>query len=184
MEETRLSTRNLAVPPEGETIGARVLAERRARGLTLAALAARAGVTRGFLSKIERGQSQPAMGTVFRLADALEIAPAALFGATAQAPSPEGPVFAPLFPADPSSRLLAMTMRPPAAFRRRAKASRHPGEEILYVLSGAVEVAFDDRTVMLKANDAVRFRGDLRHRTRSVGPEQAVTLVVVALDPA
>lgn len=167
----------------GETIGARVQAERRARDMTLEALAVKAGVTRGFLSKIERGQSQPAMGTVFRLAEALGIAPAALFGSTAPTPAPEGPVFAPLFPADPSSRLLAMTMRPPATFRRAAKGSRHPGEEMLYVLSGSVEVAFDDRTVTLGAGEALRFRGDLRHRTRSVGPEQAVALVVVALDP-
>jgi len=161
-----------------------VQAERRARGLTLAALAAKAGVSRGFLSKIERGQSQPAMGTVFRLAEALGLAPAALFGTTAPALAPGGPSFAPLFAADPSSRLLAMTMRPPRSFQRPAKASRHPGEEMLYVLSGTVEVAFDARTVTLGPNEALRFRGDLRHRTRSVGPEQAVTLVVVALDQA
>jgi transcriptional regulator with XRE-family HTH domain len=183
LEETHLSSIQSRGASAAETIGARVLAERQARGLTLEALAARAGVTRGFLSKIERGQSQPAMGTVFRLAEALGLAPAALFGATAPAVTPEGPAFAPLFPADPSSRLLAMTMRPPPTFRRDAKGSRHPGEEMLYVLSGTVEVAFDDRTVTVKANEALRFRGDLRHRTRSAGPEQAVALVIVALDP-
>jgi len=44
---------------------------REKRGLTQEALAHEAGITTGTLSLIERGQSNPAWGTVGRLADAL-----------------------------------------------------------------------------------------------------------------
>jgi transcriptional regulator with XRE-family HTH domain len=44
---------------------------REKRGLTQEALAHEAGITTGTLSLIERGQSNPAWGTISRLADAL-----------------------------------------------------------------------------------------------------------------
>jgi transcriptional regulator with XRE-family HTH domain len=44
---------------------------REKRGLTQEALAHEAGITTGSLSLIERGQRNPAWGTVSRIADAL-----------------------------------------------------------------------------------------------------------------
>ncbi|BBK45355.1 MerR family transcriptional regulator [Allostella vacuolata] len=63
-------------PPEGRleaAIGRAVRAFRQRHDLTVAALAARAGLSVGMLSKIENGRTSPSLGTIQRLADALGV---------------------------------------------------------------------------------------------------------------
>lgn len=52
-------------------VGARVRAERQTAGLTLAALAATAGIGKGSLSEIENGARNPTLGTLYAIAGAL-----------------------------------------------------------------------------------------------------------------
>jgi XRE family transcriptional regulator, regulator of sulfur utilization len=59
-----------ANPPE---IGPRLQARRKERKLTLAELAAMAGVSRSILSEIERGNANPTYGTLWNLTRALKI---------------------------------------------------------------------------------------------------------------
>lgn len=51
---------------------------RKQRGLTLVELAAAAGVSQPFLSKVERGQANPSLHSLYRIADALEVNVSAL----------------------------------------------------------------------------------------------------------
>ncbi|ROP90894.1 XRE family transcriptional regulator [Stella humosa] len=63
-------------PPEGRleaAIGRAVRAFRLRHDLTVAALAARAGLSVGMLSKIENGRTSPSLATIQRLADALGV---------------------------------------------------------------------------------------------------------------
>jgi transcriptional regulator with XRE-family HTH domain len=46
---------------------------RQERGYTLDALAARAGVSRGMLIQIEQGRTNPSVGTVVKVGDALGV---------------------------------------------------------------------------------------------------------------
>lgn len=57
---------------EGEIFGPHLRRMRLARGLTQSELAARANTNTMFVSKLERGVSTPTIGTLLRLADALE----------------------------------------------------------------------------------------------------------------
>jgi transcriptional regulator with XRE-family HTH domain len=52
-------------------LGSAIRQLREKRGLTQEALSHEAGITTGTLSLIERGQSNPAWGTVSRIAEAL-----------------------------------------------------------------------------------------------------------------
>ena len=54
-----------------DTIGRQLRARRQARGLSQAALAAKAGVSRVFVEKIEAGARIPSWGALERLARAL-----------------------------------------------------------------------------------------------------------------
>lgn len=59
-------------------LAGRLKLEREARGWSLADLAERSGVSRGAISKIERGQSSPTAGLLARLADAFDLTLAGL----------------------------------------------------------------------------------------------------------
>src|SRR5919198_2961204 len=55
-------------------MGARLREARNRRGLTLSQLAERTGLTKGFLSQVERDMTSPSVGTLVRLCDALGVA--------------------------------------------------------------------------------------------------------------
>jgi transcriptional regulator with XRE-family HTH domain len=57
---------------EGEIFGPHLRELRAARGLTQTELADRAGTNTMFISKLERGVTTPTIGTLVRLAKALE----------------------------------------------------------------------------------------------------------------
>jgi transcriptional regulator with XRE-family HTH domain len=70
-EETAVSTPDEVDAAGPGTLGARVRQLRRARGLTLTQLAASAGLTHGFLSKLERGLAGPSIASLNQIALAL-----------------------------------------------------------------------------------------------------------------
>ncbi len=59
-------------------LGEKVKRLRTQRGLTLSALAAASGLTKGFISQLEAGHSTPSLASLTRLATALETIPADL----------------------------------------------------------------------------------------------------------
>ena len=61
-------------PPQQalETLGALLRAERRAKGLSLRELAARATVSNAYLSELERGRHEPSLSILRTIASALE----------------------------------------------------------------------------------------------------------------
>jgi transcriptional regulator with XRE-family HTH domain len=72
-----------------EAFGANVRHYRKARGLKQHALADRAGLSINMVGRIERGEASPSFETIERIAQALDVPAAALFGAGAgAAPSP------------------------------------------------------------------------------------------------
>jgi transcriptional regulator with XRE-family HTH domain len=62
----------------GVRLAGRLRLEREARGWSLADLAERSGVSRGAISKIERGESSPTAGLLVRIADAFDLTLAGL----------------------------------------------------------------------------------------------------------
>lgn len=62
--------------------------ERVLAGISQEALAQLADVERSYFGRIERGQSQPTLGVVFRLAGALGVDPGALVSMAARASQP------------------------------------------------------------------------------------------------
>jgi transcriptional regulator with XRE-family HTH domain len=75
------------VAGEDATLGQRLRAARQARSISLAALASQTGLTKGFLSQLERGLSQASVASLARLCAALRVPPSALLD-----PLPQGPI--------------------------------------------------------------------------------------------
>jgi transcriptional regulator with XRE-family HTH domain len=67
------------IEDDAETrLAGRLKLEREARGWSLTDLAERSGVSRGAISKVERGESSPTAGLLVRLADAFDLTLAGL----------------------------------------------------------------------------------------------------------
>jgi len=56
-----------------ERLAKRIKALREQRGLSQESLAAKAGVSRGYLARLETGRHDPTVGTVEKLAKALRV---------------------------------------------------------------------------------------------------------------
>lgn len=59
--------------------GARVRERRLELGLSQEALALKAGIDRTYMGGVERGERNPALDNIWRIADALGVAPSDLF---------------------------------------------------------------------------------------------------------
>ena len=79
-------------------------------------------------------------------------------------------------------RMLPFVVTPPPEFAEGPHLSGHTGEEFLFVLSGRVEIAFPERTELLRAGDAIYFNALVPHRLRSVGTTPASALVVISAE--
>jgi transcriptional regulator with XRE-family HTH domain len=68
--------------PDGALIGAQLKAARLARRMTLAEVALDSGLTKGFVSKLERDQASASVASLMRLCQTLDIAVGSLFHAS------------------------------------------------------------------------------------------------------
>ena len=172
-------------------LGAAIRTRRLAHGLTLVALAERAGLSQPFLSQVENGRATPSMESLYRIAGALDTTPQALFGAEptpgaaprfVRADDPAVPAIA--TPGESLRRLLLPGDTPfhvvelvglATEFRERWQ---HAGFEALYVLAGPVEVELDGEISTLSTGDLVSYPADVPHRYRSAIGERARVLLV------
>ncbi|MBT0768406.1 helix-turn-helix transcriptional regulator [Kineosporia sp. J2-2] len=83
----------ITVSDTQQMLGARIRQVRRARGLTLIQLADAAGLTHGFLSKLERGLASPSMASLAQIALALGTSQVELLAGSGSGsgPAPGGP---------------------------------------------------------------------------------------------
>ena len=63
----------LAARSDTPRVGARVRSLRRERGLTIEQLAAATGLTKGFISQLERDRTAPSLSSISRICDALGV---------------------------------------------------------------------------------------------------------------
>ncbi|MGO4581506.1 helix-turn-helix domain-containing protein [Cupriavidus sp. 2TAF22] len=168
---------------------------RRQRALSLEALAERTGLTKSYLSKLERGLSSPSIATVLKIAEAYGMGTGQLLGdahdnaneiacvsrASQREPLTRlGEASGYRYEAIASERKIKamepFVMHPPREFPDETTFS-HRGEEFLFVLKGRVEVQLAQELITLAAGDALYFDADVPHRIRSVGKGQTEVLM-------
>jgi transcriptional regulator with XRE-family HTH domain len=174
-----------------DQLGRRIRALRTERGHTLTGLAARVGITRSFLSSVERGVAYPSILVLRSIAAALEV-----------------PVFL-LFTAPESNGIVVRSearrvIRPPGTslsyellspdLRRKLEmiivrlkpgvdgsAMAHEGEECALVLKGRVMMTVGDVDYELNQGDSIYYDSGLPHKARALGDEHAE--IVSAITP-
>jgi len=175
-------------------IGADLRALRRARALTLAALALRVGRSVGWLSEVERGLTDPSIADLRRIASALD-QPLSLFFGGAEGPEDErGHIVRAaarrvlgsagqglreeLLSPDLSGcfEIVRSVFEPGAELTEPA---RRATEEAGYLVSGRLDLWLGGRWFALAPGDSFRIR-DEPFRWRNPGTEPAVAIWVIA----
>ncbi|RKP46036.1 helix-turn-helix domain-containing protein [Trinickia fusca] len=166
---------------------------RKQKGWTLDVLAEASGLTKSYLSKVERGVSVPSIAVALKLSKALDVEVEQLFSDTQDpdlitvtraadrraAPAGRTHAFASIAASVAPKKMLPFIVYPPQEFAASG-GREHEGEELLFVHKGQVEIEFPNETVRLKVGDSVYFNALIPHRTRSLGATQAEILVVVS----
>ncbi|BBZ38993.1 helix-turn-helix domain-containing protein [Mycobacterium conspicuum] len=160
-------------------------AVRRQRGLTLQALAEQTGLTKSYLSKIERRQSTPSIAVALKVAKALDVDVGRLFSDEAtqekitvdRADADGGQRYRVL-----ASGLLGKSMSPfvvrPGAGLADDPRPEHAGQEFVFVHAGTIELDYGDQTITLNTGDSAYFDASVGHQIRGVGAAPAHVVVV------
>ena len=173
--------------PEAD-IGARLRALRAQRGMTLEEVATDAWLTRGFLSHLERGGTSASIGSLYRICDSLGVEIAVLFEPTgsalsranARAPSHfGGEGVADYVVTPPTERRVQLleTHIAPLGTPDPDQWSHRGDVDIVYVLSGELEIRFADNTVALGPGDALTFSPAEPHSWRN--PSRSDDAIVI-----
>ena len=170
---------------------------RKKLGVTLETLAEKTGLTKSYLSKVERGLNTPSIAAALKLAKALNVQVEELFSEESDgvdgysivrrdqrkslSSGDDGPAYAPLAQQIGARALLPFIVHPPCDFSH-STFKEHLGEEFIFVHEGQVEVDFMNQRIILERGDALHFNAQKPHRIRSLGETQAELLVVIHSD--
>ena len=174
----------------GAAIAQRVRESRLQLGWTVGQLAARSGISKGMLSKIENAQASPSLATLARLSDALQVPVTAFFrglneeqdvlfvkagkgveiehkwSGSGRRYHSLGVMRAPNNALEPV--LVTLTER-----GESFPLYQHAGTELIYMLAGRMEYGYGSARYLLESGDALQFIGGVPH-----GPVALVELPV------
>jgi transcriptional regulator with XRE-family HTH domain len=185
-----------AAPRRATTlVGAMLREQRRRLNLTLQEVADRAGITKGFLSEVERDRAAPSVATLLQLRDALSLSVSSLFRSSLpqvvrhneRQDIPYGGLGmnCSLASARNAHRLTALH----AEFKPLGLSGSEPhaldsDEEFILILAGTLEVTINNEVHSLRAGDSITFDPRIPHSFKNPSRRNvARTLCIVAPPP-
>lgn len=179
-------------------LGRRVRAERQRRGLSLAELAGRTGVSRSMLSDVERGAKAPTVLVLDRIATGLDTSIARLLGEeqadrvivlrraqqdTAHDPSGwERRILSPVLPGIEFE--LMRTTIPPGVDAGTFSPHAPGAREYLAMERGALRLTLDGVPYLLNAGDSIYYAGDCWHAFANPGRADCVYYLAMEVSGA
>ena len=180
--------------PDGSRIGAQLKAARLAARMSMAEVAEQAGLTKGFVSKLERDLANVSVASLIRLCDALGVSVGSLFQA------PKGEVVR--RDARPrinfgGRKMTEYLLTPSGEKRVQAILSDiEPGGgsgkepyalpadvEFVFILAGQLQVTVAGEQITLEQGDAFTFPAGLEHTFQAL-PQAGRTRVLWLISPA
>jgi transcriptional regulator with XRE-family HTH domain len=171
-----------AIPDVLAEVGPRLKRLRRHRGVTLTAIAARTGISKSTLSRLESGQRKPSLELLLPLAEVYQVPLDELVGA----PEVGDPRvrFKPrmrngrlVFPLTHQASSLAVwkVVIPP---ERERRLRTHEGYEWLYVLSGRMRLILGEHDIAMGPGEVAEFDTRIPHWFGPAGDEPVEILSV------
>jgi transcriptional regulator with XRE-family HTH domain len=162
-------------------VGERLREARRARSLSLAALAASAGVGKGSLSEIENGTRNPTLATLYALAGALGVPLATLLAERIGTEVASAGVRAELLDVteDESQTVEVYRLRLEPGSRRDSGAHGVGVTEHLLLVAGALRAGRAGEEVTLAPGESTSWVSDIAHSYQSLGDGEADSVLVI-----
>jgi transcriptional regulator with XRE-family HTH domain len=158
-------------------------------------LAELSGITKGYISKIEKSDTAPPLSTLSKIAHALNVDITILTAEGSEFPKDldlcivrkgkgkkissatmEGYHYEALAHQKSGKNMEPFLLMP--AFDEKAIFS-HDGEEFMYILEGVHEFVYDNKKYTLHEGDSIYFDSKIPHTGRSVGNKRAKILAVM-----
>lgn len=180
--------------------GARIRSLRKLKGLTLVQLSQHTGLSHGYLSQIERGISQPSIGSLVEIAQALGVTMQWLFSepqeGTEGREAPiddrlvkkkqrieiqyqDGIIDQLLTPRSSNNLEVIYSSYPPGT---KSEPYSHKGHEAVLVLQGTLEVVVGDDQYLLEEGDCLSFTSSEPHAHRNLS--EGTTMALWFITPA
>jgi transcriptional regulator with XRE-family HTH domain len=180
-----------------KTIANNIRTLRKARKMTLQHMEDRTGLTKGYLSKIERGLKSPPFSTLNQIATALGVDLAFLLK---KSPAPDADVricytengqgergrteeqdargyrYELLATGKPGKNMIPYIID---VAPQETQTFQHEGEEFLYVLEGKMEFSYDGQVRIMNKGDSVYFDSLGPHSGRALGKGKTRLLAVM-----
>lgn len=174
------------------TVANNLRAIREERKLSLDAMAKLTGVSKSMLGQIERGDANPTIAVLWKIANGLKLSFSALLEKPAEAmqvvkagahpPIVESDgafVNYPCFPFDERTRFETYRIEIAPGGALSAEAHLPGTEEYVTVFEGALRMTVNGETCLLATGDSLRFRADAPHRYENPGGGRALVAMVI-----
>ena len=171
-----------AIPDVLAAVGPRLRRLRERRGLTLTALAAKTGISKSTLSRLESGQRKPSLELLLPLAEVHHLPLDELVGAPqvgdprvrARPRTRNGRLVYPLTQQSSGMAVWKVVIPP----ERERKLRTHAGYEWLYVIAGEMRLILGEHDLTLRPGEVAEFDTRLPHWFGPAGDEPVEILSV------
>jgi transcriptional regulator with XRE-family HTH domain len=181
----------LAARNDTPRVGARVRSLRRERGLTIEQLAAATGLTKGFISQLERDRTAPSLSSIARICDALGVRLSTIFEGEPEpalvrrtervAMDGDFPSENYLLSSRDEQRFQAIESYVAPGGGAGDELNSLPGEmEFVYVLEGALVLQVGDETHRLDEGDAITYPLSKPHTWRNASDAKPARVLWIA----
>jgi transcriptional regulator with XRE-family HTH domain len=182
----------LATRSDTPRVGARVRSLRRERGLTIEQLAAATGLTKGFISQLERDRTAPSLSSIARICDALGVRlshiferdpePAIVRRSDRVSADSSFPTVNHLLSSRDEERFQAIESVVAPGAGAGEELSSLPGEmEFVYVLAGTLELQVGEETHVLEEGDAITYPLAKPHTWRNASATKELRVLWVSV---
>jgi transcriptional regulator with XRE-family HTH domain len=175
------------------TLGQKIRMLRLAKKMTLQDVASETGYSKALISRIENDSVSPSIGSLMKIASALDIALHQLFAAVdggqaarvrkqerSSAKMAGGSIqVESLSDRTAGDKMAAVVMTFEGGALSQEGTRGHEGEEWWHVLRGRLEATVGDRVIELAEGDSIYLSSSLPHRWRNPAKSKASALVVV-----
>lgn len=187
------AARSTPAPQRDESLGARLRRRRKAMKLTMQEVADGAGLSVGFISQIERGLATPSLSSLVSVARVLRTEVSRFLdqprGESSATRSAQRPIYAVgdnaltyerLSASFPGNVLRSLIIHEPPG--HRTEPISHEGEEMFFILDGAITVEVEGARTILEKGDSIHFPSTIVHSSWNHTGRPATILHTCTMD--